>query len=72
MSAPRLDQESPWKDILRQYFPEVIAFFFPQTAAQIDETQPHEFLDKEFQQIAPEAEIGKRYANGLGSIVKFI
>jgi len=65
MSAPRLDQDSPWKDILRQYFPEAISFFFPQTAAQIDWTQPHEFLDKEFQQIAPEAEIGKRYADGL-------
>ncbi|YAG12525.1 hypothetical protein NSTC745_01804 [Nostoc sp. DSM 114161] len=26
-------------------------FFFPQTAALIDWERPHEFLDKEFQQI---------------------
>ena len=43
MSAPRLDQDSPWKDILRQYFPEAIAFFFPQTAAQIDWLNPASF-----------------------------
>jgi predicted transposase/invertase (TIGR01784 family) len=65
MSASRSDQDSPWKDILRQYFPEAIAFFFPETSAQIDWSQPHEFLDKEFQQIAPNAEIGKRYADQL-------
>lgn len=63
MSTLRLDQDSPWKDILRQYFQDAIAFFFPQTAARIDWSHPHEFLDKEFQQIAPEAAIGKRYAD---------
>jgi len=62
---PRSDQDSPWKDILRQYFEDAINFFFPQTAAQIDWKRPYEFLDKEFQQIAPEAEIGKRYADQL-------
>jgi hypothetical protein len=62
---PRLDQDSPWKDILRQYFQDAIVFFFPQTADQIDWNRPHEFLDKEFQQIAPQAAIGKRYADQL-------
>lgn len=65
MSKPRSDQDSPWKDILRQYFQDAITFFFPQTAARIDWKRPYEFLDKEFQQIAPEAEIGKRYADQL-------
>ena len=65
MSSPRADRDSPWKDILRQYFQEAISFFFPQTASQIDWSQPYEFLDKEFQQIAPDAEIGKRYADLL-------
>jgi hypothetical protein len=65
MSTLRSDQDSPWKDILRQYFQDAIAFFFPQTAARIDWHRPHEFLDKEFQQIAPEAAIGKRYADQL-------
>lgn len=59
------DQDSPWKTILRQYFQEAITFFFPKTAARIDWSHPHEFLDKEFQQIAPDAAIGKRYADQL-------
>jgi Domain of unknown function (DUF4351) len=61
----RTDQDSPWKDIIRQYFSEAITFFFPATAALIDWSRPIEFLDKEFQQIAPDAEIGKRYADYL-------
>ncbi|MCY7392854.1 MAG: Rpn family recombination-promoting nuclease/putative transposase, partial [Leptolyngbyaceae cyanobacterium CAN_BIN12] len=65
MSMPRSDQDSPWKDILRQYFQDAITFFFPLTAARIEWNRPHEFLDKEFQQIAPEAEIGRRYADQL-------
>jgi hypothetical protein len=65
MSIPRSDQDSPWKDILRQYFQDAIAFFFPQTAARIEWSHPHEFLDKEFQQIAPDAKLGKRYADQL-------
>jgi hypothetical protein len=40
-------------------------FFFPQTAALIDWKRPHEFLDKEFQQIARGAEQGRRYADKL-------
>ena len=65
MTQPRSDQDSAWKEILRQYFQEAILFFFPQTADQVDWSHPHEFLDKEFQQIAPDAETGKRYADQL-------
>ena len=65
MSTPHADQDSPWKQILRQYFREAIEFFFPATAALIDWQKPQEFLDKEYQQIAPDAEVGKRYADQL-------
>lgn len=65
MPPSRRDQDSPWKDILRLYFREAMEFFFPSTAALIDWQQPWEFLDKEFQQIAPDAAIGKRYADQL-------
>ena len=65
MTQPRSDQDSAWKEILRQYFQEAIVFFFPQTADQVDWSRPYEFLDKEFQQIAPDAETGKRYADQL-------
>jgi hypothetical protein len=65
MSDVRADLDSPWKDILKAYFPEAIAFFFPQTAALIDWSRPYELLDKEFQQITRDAELGKRYADQL-------
>jgi Domain of unknown function (DUF4351) len=65
MSDIRADLDSPWKDILKAYFPQAIAFFFPQTSALIDWDKPYEFLDKEFQQITRDAELGKRYADQL-------
>ena len=58
-------QDGPWKLVLRIYFKEAIAFFFPDTAALIDWRQPPEFLDKEFQQIAPDTETGRRFADQL-------
>jgi hypothetical protein len=71
--AKRRDEDSPWKTILRAYFPEAIAFFFPHIADSIlfqrgfanDWSVPPEFLDKEFQQLSPNAAIGKRYADQL-------
>ncbi|MEM8604500.1 MAG: DUF4351 domain-containing protein [Cyanobacteria bacterium P01_H01_bin.121] len=63
--AQRIDHDSPWKEILRQYFPEAIQFFFPNTASLVDWQRPIEFLDKEFQQIAVDAAIGKRFADQL-------
>ena len=61
----RADTDSPWKLILRQYFQQAIEFFFPNIAEQIDWTIPVEFLDKEYQQLTPDSEIGKRLADQL-------
>lgn len=55
----RADNDSPWKEILEAYFPSAIQFFFPNTAATIDWTRPHVFLDKEFQKIARTAKTGR-------------
>ncbi|MEM8604519.1 MAG: hypothetical protein AAGF24_11875, partial [Cyanobacteria bacterium P01_H01_bin.121] len=65
MAIPHPDYDSPWKEMLRNYLQDAIAFFFPVTATLINWRKPWEFLDKEFQQIAPEAETGKRYADQL-------
>jgi hypothetical protein len=65
MTLPKTDLDSPWKDILRAYFPQAIEFFFPNTAALIDWSKPHEFLDKEFQKISQDAEVGRRFADQL-------
>ncbi|KAM3090693.1 DUF4351 domain-containing protein [Phormidesmis sp. 146-35] len=61
----RTDQDSPWKRILQQYFQDALAFFFPEIAKLIDWTQPPEFLDKEFVKIAPDAKVGRRFADQL-------
>ena len=60
------DADSPWKDILRAYFPQAMQFFFPNTSALIDWSKSHEFLDKEFQKISQDAELGRRYAESIG------
>lgn len=63
--AQNNDQDSPWKLILREYFQDALVFFFPDIAQVIDWQHPVEFLDKEFQQISPDAEVGKRFADQL-------
>lgn len=47
------------------FFPQADEFFFPAVSNLIDWQKPHEFLDKEFQKIAPDAEQGNRYADKL-------
>lgn len=58
-------QDGPWKLVLRLYFKEAITFFFPNTAKLIDWNHPPEFLDKEFQKIAPDTKTGRRFADQL-------
>lgn len=65
MTEPRADLDGPWKDILRAYFPQAITFFFPHTSDLIDWDRPYEFLDKEFQKVSQDAEVGRRYADQL-------
>lgn len=67
----RQQQDSAWKDILDKYFPQFIQFFFPEIHRDIDfnkkifKGKPYDFLDKEFQSIVKEGEIGRRYADKL-------
>ena len=65
MTQARDDYDSPWKDMLDRYFQDFMAFFFPDAYAQIDWSQPHAFLDQELQQVARDAELGRRYADKL-------
>nr|VFK61055.1 MAG: hypothetical protein BECKUNK1418G_GA0071005_101527 [Candidatus Kentron sp. UNK]VFK69576.1 MAG: hypothetical protein BECKUNK1418H_GA0071006_101611 [Candidatus Kentron sp. UNK] len=63
--SARDDYDSPWKEALEYYFPEFLALLFPVIHGGIDWSHPHEFLDKELQQIVRDAEIGRRYADKL-------
>ncbi|MFB1490856.1 hypothetical protein [Thiocapsa sp. C4-3m] len=63
--TPPSDHDSPWKEALEGYFPEFLALLFPRIHAGIDWSRGHRFLDKEFQQIVRDADIGRRYADKL-------
>lgn len=59
------DYDNPWKEILEEYFPDFIGFYFPAAGREIDWRQGYEFLDNELRQIAHDAEIGRRYVDKL-------
>jgi hypothetical protein len=59
------DYDSPWKEALDFFFEPFPELFFPQAHADIDWSRGWESLDKELQQIAPEAETGRRYVDKL-------
>jgi hypothetical protein len=65
MGEQRAAYDSPWKEALEHYFAEFMAFFFPQAAGEIVWGQGYEFLDKELQQIAPDAQVGTRAVDKL-------
>ncbi len=59
------DFDSPWKEILTEYFEQFIEFFFPEIYQKIDWSRGYQSLDKELHQIIREAEIGGRLADKL-------
>jgi len=65
VDIPSDDYDSPWKEILECYFQEFITFFFPEIAEETDWERGYVFLDKEFQQVTRDAELGRRYADKL-------
>ena len=65
MVQTRADYDSPWKEILEQFLPEFLEFFFPAIKSDIDWSKTPEFLDKELQRLLRDAEIGRRFADKL-------
>lgn len=59
------DYDSPWKEALDRFFEAFLALLFPDAHAQIDWPRGYESLDKEFQQVVREAEVGRRYVDKL-------
>ena len=59
------DYDSPWKEALDVYFESFLALLFPTIHRQIDWSRGWESLDKEFQQVVREAEVGRRYVDKL-------
>ena len=59
------DYDSPWKEMLDAYFPDFMAFFFPEAANDIDWARGYESLDTELQQVVRDATLGTRLADKL-------
>ncbi|NHZ72034.1 MAG: hypothetical protein GWP17_02990 [Aquificales bacterium] len=65
MNINRADYDSPWKEIIEQFFPDFIAFFFAHIAADIDWTRGYEFLDKELQKVVRDSQTGRKRVDKL-------
>ncbi len=48
--------DSPWKEVIERYFPEFMAFYFPDAYAEIDWSKEHVFLDQELRAVVPVTE----------------
>ena len=70
MTEPSTDYDSPWKEMLERYFEEFMQFFFPQIHAEIEWDVSCIFLDKELQQVARDAELGRRFVDKLVRVVR--
>jgi hypothetical protein len=62
------DYDSPWKEALDLYFEKFLLLLFPKIHRRIDWSRGHESLDKEFQQVVRDAEVGRRYVDKLVKI----
>jgi len=61
----RANYDSPWKDVLKHFFPAFMMFCLPDIAQEIDWSRNHEFLDKELHALLRDQKIGKRIADKL-------
>jgi hypothetical protein len=64
------DYDTPWKNALTRYFPEFMAFYFPEACRDIDWTVPWNFLEQELAQVVRDAELGSRRVDKLVRVVK--
>ncbi|MFA7241466.1 MAG: hypothetical protein WC091_15240 [Sulfuricellaceae bacterium] len=59
------DYDSPWKEALERYFPEFMAFYFPDAHNRIDWRCGYHACNTELRQVVRDAEIGERFADAL-------
>ncbi len=66
--VPSDEYDSPWKEILEQYFEDFMAFFFPKAHKGIDWSAELTFLDKELEKVMRDAELGTRRVDKLARV----
>jgi hypothetical protein len=59
MPQAKADYDTPWKDVLEQFFEPFMRFYFPDAHAQIDWEAGFIFKDKELQKVTRRAKIGR-------------
>lgn len=64
------DYDTPWKDALTRYFPEFVAFYFPEAYRQIDWSAPCIFLEQELAQVTRDARTGSRRVDKLVRVTR--
>jgi hypothetical protein len=64
-AAFRSDHDSAWKEMLDDYLPLFLAFFFPPVQDEIDWARGYESLDKELAEIRPAESTGRLLADKL-------
>jgi hypothetical protein len=62
--------DTPWKEAIEHYFPEFMAFYFPDAHRQIDWQLGYTFLDQELQSVVQDAELGKRFVDKLVRVTR--
>jgi len=60
-----MEQDSPWKEVVEDFFEEFLLICFPDIHKDIDFSKGYQFWDKELQKIIKSSKTGKRYADKL-------
>ncbi|MFZ4802599.1 MAG: hypothetical protein ACOYLR_11690 [Chlorobium sp.] len=62
---PADNYDSPWKEAIEHYYPEFMAFYFPDASVTIDWSKKYTSLDNELRAIFPEAKVSNRVVDKL-------
>ncbi len=62
------EYDSPWKEAIEHFFPDFMAFYFPDAYAQIDWSQGYTFLEQELRSVIHDATLGKRFVDKLAQM----
>ena len=64
------DYDSPWKEAIERCFAEFLAFYFPEIHAQIDWSQPVDFLEQELRSVLRDSDPDKCVVDKLVRVTR--
>ena len=67
----RAQFDTPWKLIFDYFFKQLVEFFMPDVAKEINWEKPYQFLDKELLAIQKKAKVGNKIADKLIKVFTF-